>query len=144
MKLNRHIYFRDGLYRRLFLNFKVFLMQSIKRTFYRRKDIEVPDILGYARVSTADQELEPQKSRLKEAGATRIFDDVISGRTFKRPGFSALIDYARPGDIVCVVRLNRLGHSLKELLETVGVHCSFRTKNHCRTHKRWISFFQKS
>ena len=77
------------------------------------------DILGYARVSTADQELEPQKARLKEANAIRIFEDVISGRTFERPGLAALIDYARPGDIVCVVRLDRLGRSLKELLETV-------------------------
>ena len=78
------------------------------------------DTLGYARVSTVGQELEAQSRRLRdEAGASRIFNDVVSGRTFDRPGLTALLDYARPGDIVCVVRLDRLGRSLKELLVTV-------------------------
>lgn len=77
------------------------------------------NILGYARVSTQLQDLEAQKIRLKQQGAIRIFEDVISGRNFDRPGLNALIDYARPNDIVCVVRLDRLGRSLKELLETV-------------------------
>jgi DNA invertase Pin-like site-specific DNA recombinase len=78
------------------------------------------DTLGYARVSTSGQELEAQSRRLRdEAGASRIFNDVGSGRTFDRPGLTALLDYARPGDIVCVVRLDRLGRSLKELLVTV-------------------------
>lgn len=49
----------------------------------------------------------------------RIFDDIISGRTFERPGLAALLDYARSGDVLCVVRLDRLGRSLRELLETV-------------------------
>jgi DNA invertase Pin-like site-specific DNA recombinase len=56
---------------------------------------------------------------LEKAGAIRIYDDAISGRKFERPGLAALMEYARPGDIVCVVRLDRLGRSLKELLETV-------------------------
>ena len=77
------------------------------------------DILGYARVSTQTQELDAQKKRLKETGAIRIFEDVRGGKKFDRPGLTALIDYARPGDIVCVVRLDRLGRSLRELLETV-------------------------
>lgn len=77
------------------------------------------DILGYARVSTADQELESQRQRLKAAGVIRTFEDVISGRTFDRPGLSSLLEFARPGDLVCVVRLDRLGRSLRELLETV-------------------------
>ncbi|MAE39552.1 MAG: invertase [Psychrobacter sp.] len=79
----------------------------------------MPDILGYARVSTHTQDLDVQKHRLKERGAIRIFEDVVSGRTFDRPGLTALIDYARPGDMVCVVRLDRLGRSLRDLLETV-------------------------
>ncbi|MCP5135131.1 MAG: recombinase family protein [Gammaproteobacteria bacterium] len=79
----------------------------------------MPDILGYARVSTHTQDLDAQKHRLEESGAIRIFEDVVSGRRFDRPGLTALIDYARPGDIVCVVRLDRLGRSLRELLETV-------------------------
>ena len=77
------------------------------------------DILGYARVSTHTQDLDAQRHRLKENGAIRIFEDVVSGRRFNRPGLAALVDYARPGDIVCVVRLDRLGRSLRELLETV-------------------------
>jgi DNA invertase Pin-like site-specific DNA recombinase len=79
----------------------------------------MPDILGYARVSTYAQDLDAQKHRLKESGTIRIFEDVVSGRSFDRPGLTALIDYARPGDVVCVVRLDRLGRSLRELLETV-------------------------
>jgi DNA invertase Pin-like site-specific DNA recombinase len=77
------------------------------------------DILGYARVSTDTQELDSQRARLKEAGAIKIFEDVISGKIFKRPGLDELIAYARTGDLLCVVRLDRLGRSLKELLETV-------------------------
>ncbi|WP_419902886.1 recombinase family protein, partial [Kiloniella sp.] len=76
------------------------------------------DILGYTRVSTADQDASSQKDRLEAIGAIRIFDDVISGKKFERPGLSALIDFARPGDSLCVIRLDRLGRSLKELLET--------------------------
>ena len=74
------------------------------------------DILGYARVSTADQDVAAQEDRLHQAGAIRVFVDVISGRQFERPGLSELIDHARPGDSLCVTRL---GRSLKELLETV-------------------------
>jgi len=77
------------------------------------------DILGYARVSTSDQSTNPQLERLKKAGAIRIFEDIISGKQFDRPGLGYLIDYARPGDSLCVIRLDRLGRSLRELLETV-------------------------
>ena len=80
----------------------------------------MPDVLGYARISTSDQDLEVQRRRLREeAGAIRVFEDVISGKSFDRPGLAELLGYARPGDTVCVVRLDRLGRSLKELLETV-------------------------
>ncbi|MCI2395568.1 recombinase family protein [Aliiroseovarius sediminis] len=77
------------------------------------------DILGYARVSTSDQDLSGQIERLTKEGAVRVFEDVISGKTFERPGLTALIDYARSGDTLAVIRLDRLGRSLKELLETV-------------------------
>ena len=77
------------------------------------------NILGYARVSTQGQDLDSQKNRLEEAGAIKIFEDVISGKIFDRPGLKELVAYARPGDLLCVVRLDRLGRSLKELLETV-------------------------
>ena len=77
------------------------------------------DILGYARVSTADQDVAVQEDRLRQAGAIRVFVDVISGKQFERPGLNELIDHARAGDSLCVTRLDRLGRSLKELLETV-------------------------
>ena len=57
-----------------------------------------------------------QEDRLRQAGAIRVFADVMSGRQFERPGLSALVDHARPGDSLCIIRL---GRSLKELLETV-------------------------
>jgi len=85
----------------------------------------MPDLIGYARVSTADQDLGEQRRRLIEAGAIRVFEDVISGRTFDRPGLTEMIDFTRKGDTICVVRLDRLGRSLKELLETVD---RFRAK----------------
>ena len=77
------------------------------------------DILGYARVSTADQDLSGQKDRLIQNGALRVFEDVISGKTFNRPGLAALLDHARPNDTLAVIRLDRLGRSLKELHDTV-------------------------
>ena len=77
------------------------------------------DILGYARVSTADQDLSGQKDRLLQHGAIRVFEDVISGKTFNRPGLADLLEQARPNDTLAVIRLDRLGRSLKELLETV-------------------------
>lgn len=77
------------------------------------------DTLGYARVSTSEQNTSAQTERLKEAGAIRVFEDVISGKKFDRPELARLIDFARPGDSLCVIRLDRLGRSLKELLETV-------------------------
>ena len=86
------------------------------------------DTLGYARVSTNDQNPEAQNARLIEAGAIRVFTDVISGKRFDRPGLAELLDHARPGDRLCVTRLDRLGRSLRELLETVddlkarGIH----------------------
>ena len=78
------------------------------------------DILGYARVSTADQSLDAQRNRLLEAGAIRVFTDIVSGKRFDRPGLAELIDHARSGDRLCIIRLDRLGRSLKELLEIVA------------------------
>ena len=86
------------------------------------------DTLGYARVSTADQSLAAQRNRLLEAGAIRLFTDVASGKRSDRPGLAELIEHARPGDRLCVTRLDRLGRTLRELLETVdglkarGIH----------------------
>ena len=86
------------------------------------------DTLGYARVSTHEQNPAAQNDRLTEAGAIRVFTDTVTGKHFDRPGLAELIDHARPGDRLCVTRLDRLGRSLRELLETVdglkarGIH----------------------
>lgn len=63
---------------------------------------------------------------MKDAGALRVFKDVISGKQFERPGLSTLLDQARPGDSLAITQLDRLGRSLKELLETVE---NLKTKN---------------
>jgi DNA invertase Pin-like site-specific DNA recombinase len=76
-------------------------------------------ILGYARVSTSDQDVAGQTMRLTQAGAIKVFTDVRSGRSMDRPGLDGLLAYARKGDTLAVVRLDRLGRSLAELLATV-------------------------
>ena len=77
------------------------------------------DILGYARVSTGDQDVAGQTMRLEQADAIRVFTDVMSGKSMDRPGLAQLLAYARRGDTLAVVRLDRLGRSLNELLSTV-------------------------
>ena len=76
-------------------------------------------ILGYARVSTGDQDVAGQTMRLTQAGAIKVFTDVRSGRNMDRPGLRELLAYARKGDTLAIVRLDRLGRSLGELLATV-------------------------
>ena len=78
-------------------------------------------VLGYARVSTGDQDVAGQAMRLERAGAIKVFTDVGSGRSTERPGLDALLAYARKGDTLAVVRLDRLGRSLAELLATVAL-----------------------
>ena len=79
----------------------------------------MPGTLGYARASTGDQDVTGQTMRLTGAGAIRVFTDVRSGRNMDRPGLQELLAYARHGDTLAVVRLDRLGRSLGELLTTV-------------------------
>lgn len=79
------------------------------------------DILGYARVSTGDQDVTGQTLRLDQADALKVFTDVCSGKAKDRPGLDALLAYARRGDTLAVVRLDRLGRSLAELLATVAM-----------------------
>lgn len=79
------------------------------------------DILGYARVCTADQDVAGQSMRLTQAGAIKVFTDIRSGRSMDRPGLDSLLAYAREGDTLAVVRLDRLGRSLGELLATVAM-----------------------
>ena len=77
-------------------------------------------ILGYARVSTGDQDVTGQTIRLTQTGAIKVFS-VRSGRTMERPGLEALLAYAREGNSLAIVRLDRLGRSLGELLATVAM-----------------------
>lgn len=73
--------------------------------------------IGYARVSTTDQNLDLQTDMLKAAGAEKIFTDRISGMTEIREGFDRMTANLRPGDSVIVWRLDRLARSLKHLIE---------------------------
>lgn len=77
--------------------------------------------VGYARVSTREQtaSLDTQREALTEAGCERIFEDVISGARSKRPGLDAARQFVRPGDVLTVTRLDRLGRSLSDTIFTV-------------------------
>ena len=77
-------------------------------------------LVGYARVSSADQNLDLQQDALKRAGCSRVFKDKASGAKTERPGLDAALDYARSGDTLVVWRLDRLGRSLPHLLSTVS------------------------
>jgi len=76
-------------------------------------------ILGYARVSTKDQNLDGQRDALTAAGAERIFADTITGTTRTRPELNRLLSELRSGDVVVVTKYDRLARSLKDLLEIV-------------------------
>ena len=78
------------------------------------------DLVGYARVSTWDQNPDLQVDALTEIGCTRIFTDHASGTRTDRPQLEACLDYLRPGDVVVVWRLDRLGRSLRHLVDTVS------------------------
>lgn len=75
--------------------------------------------VGYARVSTFDQTLDLQQDALERAGAAKIFTDTASGAKVDRLGLEQAIAYLRPGDTLVVWKLDRLGRSLKHLIETV-------------------------
>ena len=75
--------------------------------------------IGYARVSTSDQTLDLQKDALQKADCDRIFSDTASGAKVERKGLDEALSYVRPGDTLVVWRLDRLGRSLKHLIETI-------------------------
>ena len=76
-------------------------------------------LIGYARVSTADQTLDLQKDALEKAGCTKIFTDTASGAKAERTGLDEALNYVRAGDTLVVWRLDRLGRSLNHLIETI-------------------------
>lgn len=75
--------------------------------------------IGYVRVSTADQNPNLQQDALTKAGCEKVFEDVATGSLVARPGLSEALEYCREGDTLVVWRLDRLGRSLKHLIETV-------------------------
>ncbi len=76
--------------------------------------------IGYARVSTRDQNLDLQRDALRTAGCDRIYEDTISGIRSKRPGLAKALDQLRDGDTLVVWKLDRLGRSVKDLLDFAG------------------------
>ena len=77
-------------------------------------------LIGYARVSTRGQDLALQLDALEQAGCERVYQDVGSGTIRRRPELDACLDYLRAGDTLVVWRLDRLGRSLRHLVEVVG------------------------
>jgi DNA invertase Pin-like site-specific DNA recombinase len=76
-------------------------------------------LLGYARVSTTDQQPQLQVDALERAGCYRVFTETASGARSDRPTLAQLLDQLRPGDTVVVWKLDRLGRSLRHLVDTV-------------------------
>ena len=74
-------------------------------------------LIGYARVSTDDQKLNLQQDALRAAGCEKVFEDHMSGVKAARPGLNAALEIARAGDTLVVWRLDRLGRSLKDLIQ---------------------------
>ena len=78
-------------------------------------------IIGYARVSTDDQNLDAQLDALDASGAERVFADKVSGSIRSRPELDRLLDQLRSGDVVVVTKYDRLARSLRDLLEIVEI-----------------------
>ena len=77
-------------------------------------------LIGYARVSTIDQNLDAQKDALQKAGCEKIITDEVGGSVSDRPGLTQLRNMLREGDTVVVWRLDRLGRTLKHLIEWIN------------------------
>jgi DNA invertase Pin-like site-specific DNA recombinase len=76
-------------------------------------------LVGYARISTTDQTLDLQHDALTKAGCSKIFTDTASGAKAEREGLTEALSYVRAGDSLIVWRLDRLGRSLKDLIERI-------------------------
>ena len=75
--------------------------------------------LGYARVSTWDQQLALQVDALRQAGCTTMYEEVLSGAMVERPVLQDLLAQLRAGDVLMIWKLDRLGRSLRHLIEVV-------------------------
>ena len=76
-----------------------------------------PMLLGYARVSTDDQDLALQRRALRETGCRRLYEEKLSGVRRDRPELGRLLDQVREGDVLVVTRLDRLARSTRDLLD---------------------------
>ena len=81
---------------------------------------------GYARVSKSEQNLDIQLQKLKQAGCDKIFQEKVSGSKNDRSQLNSLLSKLRAGDIVCVVRLDRLGRRMSKLVELIN---DFKSRN---------------
>jgi len=77
-------------------------------------------LIGYARVSTSDQNLDLQKEALLKIGCERIYEDEISGTIKERPGLNKTLEMLRAGDTLVVWKLDRLGRSVKNLISLIS------------------------
>lgn len=78
-----------------------------------------PMLIGYARVSTVDQNLALQRDALTEAGCAKIFTEQMSGAVSDRSALHDALEFARSGDTLIVWKLDRLARSMKQLIETI-------------------------
>lgn len=91
--------------------------------------------LGYVRISTTDQNMARQYELMNRIRVDRIFEDKASGKSLKRPGLEALLEYARSGDEIYVESFSRLSRSTHELIQTVenltnnGIHLISQKEN---------------
>jgi DNA invertase Pin-like site-specific DNA recombinase len=85
-----------------------------------KADKELVARVGYARVSTVDQDLALQRDALATAGCERVFEDHASGAKADRPGLAQALAYVRRRDVLVVWKLDRLGRSMSHLVATVG------------------------
>lgn len=80
----------------------------------------VGNVIGYARVSTVDRNVDSQLDALRKEGAVRIFTDKLSGSTTARPQLQACLAYLDRGDVLAVYSTDRLGRSVGDLIEIAG------------------------
>ena len=85
--------------------------------------------IGYARVSTRAQDLALQLDALEHAGCERVYQDVGSGSIRSRPQLDACLEHLLPGDTLVVWRLDRLGRSLRHLIDVIADSSSARSRS---------------